>query len=116
MERLQKFRIQDIPEASEVLVELGERKGDVKNIMHASNYVVGGIGAFLKSIARRAKYDFFMYEIVSKDHVGFLPKEIVYEGATIGYDSSYRILATKPEGEVQITSKTILRCKLIDLK
>jgi hypothetical protein len=116
MERLQKLRIDDIPEATKVLVELGERRGDVENIMRASNYVVGGLEAFLKSIARRAKYDFFIYEIISKDHVGFLPKEIVYEGATIGYDTSYRIVATKPEGEVQITSKTILRCKLIDLK
>lgn len=110
------MRICDVPEATEVFVELGERAGDVKNIMHASNYVVGGIEAFLKSIARRAKYEFFQDKIVSKDHVGVLPKEIVYEGSTIGWDTSYRIEATKPEGEVQITSKTILRCKLIDLK
>ena len=114
MERSQKHRIDEIAEAAEVLIELGERNGDVKNVTSASNYVVGGIEAFLKSIARRAKYNFFRYEIVAKDHVGFLPKEIVYEGA-IGYDTSYRIVATKPDGEVQITPKTTLSCKLLVL-
>ena len=115
MERSQKHRIDEIAEAAEVLIELGERNSDVKNVTRASNYVVGGIEAFLKSIARRAKYNFFMYEIVTKDHVGFLPKEIVNEGAAIGYDTSYRIVATKPDGEVQITPKTTLSCKLLVL-
>ena len=115
MERSQRYRIEEIPEAAEVLIELGERSGDVKNIVRASNYVTGNIEAFLRSIARRAKYDFFMYEIVAKEHVGFLPKEIVYEGAAIGYDTSYRIVATKPDGEVQITPKTTLSCKLLVL-
>ena len=116
MERLPKSRIDDIPEAKEVIVELGERSGDAQNLLRASNYVVGGTDAFLKSIARRTKYNFLMYEVVSRDHVGFLPKEIVYEGATIGWDTSYRIVSTKPEGEVQITPKTNLTCMLIHLE
>lgn len=109
------MRISQIPEAEEVLIELGERSMDVDNLIWASNYVVGGIEAFLKSIARRAKYEFFLWKIVSKDHVGCLPKEIVYESFG-GWNTSYRVLMTKPEGEVQITTKTILRCKIIDIK
>ena len=60
MEGLKKSRIKDIPEAREVIVELGERAGDVKNLIGASNYVAGGIDAFMKSIERRAKYNFLM--------------------------------------------------------
>jgi len=109
------MRISQVPEAEEVLIELGERSGDVENLTRAANRVVGGIEAFLKSIARRVKYEFFLWKIVSKDHVGFLPKEIVYEGYG-GWDTPYRVLMTKPEGEVQITPKTIFRCKVIDVK
>lgn len=109
------MRISHVPEAEEVLIELGERGGDIENLKRASNRVIGGIDAFLKSIARRAKYEFFLWRIVSKDHVGFLPKEVVYEGYG-GYDTSYRVLMTRPEGEVQITPKTIFRCKVRDLK
>ncbi len=116
MEGLKKSRIEGIPEAREVIVELGERAGDVKNLTGASNYVAGGINAFLKSIVRRAKYNFLMYEVVTKGHVGFLPKEIVYEGASLGWDTPYRIVDTLPEGEVQIVAKTVLVFKLIDLK
>lgn len=116
MEDSRKSRINGILEAREVVIELGERSGDVENLTRASNYVVGGLDAFLKSIARRAKYNFFMYEVVGAGHVGFLPKEIVYDGASIGWFTPYRIVTTNPEGEVQITPKTVLTCKLIDLK
>ena len=102
-----------IPEAEKVLIELGDRLGTVKNLTRASNYVIGGMEAFLNSIARRAKYEFFLGKIVSKDHVGFLPKKVIYE-AYGGWNTSYRVVMTKPEGEVQITPKTILRCKVFE--
>ena len=116
MEWQSKSRINGIPEATEVLIELGERSSDVENITRAFNYVVGGREPFLRSIARRVKNNFLMYEVVATGHVGFLSKEIVYEGASIGFDTPYRIITTKPEGEVQITQKTALTCKLIDLE
>ncbi len=116
MERQPKSRIDEIPEAAQINIELGERDGDVKNLSRQANYVVGGLDAFLKSTARRAKYNFLMYEVVAVDHVGFLPKEVVYEGSTIGWDTSYRVVATKPEGEVQITQKTIVTFKIITLE
>ena len=109
------MRISQVPEAEEVLVELGERSGDVANLTRTANYVVGGMEAFLKSIARRCKYEFFLWKIVSKNHVGFLPREVVYEGYR-GWDTSYRVVMTKPDGEVQITPKTIFICKVIDMK
>lgn len=108
-------RLQEIPEAEKVLVELGERAGDVENLIRASRYVVGGIDAFLKAIAQRAKHEFFYLKTVSKDHAGFLPKEIVYEGYG-GWNTPYRIVMTKPEGEVQITHRTTFQCKLIELQ
>ena len=108
------MRVSQVPEAEEVLIELGECPGDVDNLTRASGYVIGGIEAFLKSIARRAKYEFFLWKIVSKDHVGFLPRGIVYEGYG-GWDTPYRVSMTKPEGEVQITIKTNLRCKVMDI-
>lgn len=106
-------RLPEIPEAEKVLIELGERGGDIENLTRASRYVVGGIDAFLRSVAERIKYDFFYLKVVSKDHVGFLPKEIVYQGYG-GWDTPYRIVITKPEGEVQITDRTIIRCKLTE--
>lgn len=109
------MRIHQVSEAEEILIELCERGGDVDNLLRASNYVVGGIGAFLNSVARRAKYEFFLWKIVSKAHVGFLPKQIVYEGYG-GWDTPYRIVMTKPEGEVQITPKTILRCEIAHIE
>lgn len=110
------MRIPQVSEAEEVLIELGARSGDVANLTRAGSYVVGGIEAFLKSIARRAKYEFFLWRIVSKDHVGHLPKEVVYEGQSIGWDTPYRVMNTKPEGEVQITPKTILKCAVLSIK
>ncbi len=116
MERQVKSRINEIPEAQEVTIELGERRGDVENLTRQANYVVGGLDAFLKSIAKRAKYNFLLYEVVTAGHVGFLPKEIVYDGSAIGWDTSYSVAATKPEGEVQLTPKTVVICKLITSK
>ncbi len=99
------MRIPEVPEAQEVLIELGERSGDIENLTRASRYVVGGMEAFLTSAARRAKYEFLLWKIVSTNHVGHLPKEVIYEGQG-GWVTPYRVVSTKPEAEIQITPKT----------
>jgi hypothetical protein len=108
------MRIVEVPDAIEVLIELGERYQDLENLKRASYYVVGGKRAFLESIARRAKYGFFIWKVVSKNHVGWLPKDLVYEGRDIGWCTSYRVIMTKPEGEVQVTPTTKVVCRLIE--
>jgi len=107
------MRISELPEAKEVLIELGERPGDVENLKRQSWYVVGGIEAFLTSLARRAKYEFLLGRVVAKDHVGFFPKRIAYDGYDIGWDTPYRVINTVPDGEVQITHNTKIIVTLI---
>ena len=51
--------------------------------------------AFLESAARRAKYEFFLGKVISKNHVGWLPKDVVYEGRSIGWDTPYRVAEAK---------------------
>ena len=109
------MRIEEVPEAEEALIELGERHLDHENLTRATNYVVGGKDAFLESVARRAKYGFFLGKVISKNHVGWLPKDVVYEGRSIGWDTPYRVVEAKPDGEIQVTTKTTIACKLIEL-
>jgi len=108
------MRVSEIPEADEVSIELGERCGDIKNLVSYHSRVVGGEKAFLKSVTRRAKYEFFLWKVIAEEDVGYLPKEIVYQGRGIGWDTPYRILYTKPEEEAQITPKTSIIMKLWD--
>ncbi len=107
--------INEVLEADSVVIELGDRGGAVENLTRASWYVVGGLDAFLDSVARRAKYGFFQGKVIAKNHVGWLPKDIVYEGRSIGGDTSYRISEVKPDGDVQVTPNTIMTCKIIIL-
>lgn len=107
------MKINQVSEAEEIVIELGERTGDIENLKRASNYVKGDLEAFLVSIARRAKYEFLLWKVVSKNHVGWLPKEVVYEGYG-GWDTPYKIISTKPEGHVQITPETAVTCKLVE--
>lgn len=100
------MRISELPEAKEVLIELGEHFSDVDNLKRRSWYVVGGIEAFLTSVARRAKYEFFLGRVVAKDRVGFFSKQIAYDESDTGCDTPYRVINTVPDGEVQITLKT----------
>lgn len=93
---------------------IGERTGDLDNLERASRYVVGGMDAFLKSMARRVKYDFLLWKVFAQNDVGFLPKEVVYQ-RSLGWDTPYRVSITKPEGEVQITPKTKVSVILMKL-
>ena len=107
------MRIEAVPEAEEVTIELGERQGDYQNLARAARYVVGGKDAFLESVARRAKYGFFLWKVISKNHVGRIPKDVVYEGSSSGWDTPYRVAEAKPDGEIQVTPKTTIACKII---
>lgn len=109
------MRIPEVLEAEEVVIEIGERCGDLSNFRGCYNFVVGGKRAFLQSVARRAKYEFFLWKVIAEDDVGFLPAEVVYQGE-IGWPTAYRILNTKPKGEVQITPKTSIMVKIWDCK
>ena len=61
---------------------------------------------FLKSVARRAKYEHLLWRMVAKDYVGLLCRQVVYDGKSLSWEISYRILNMKPDGEVQITPIT----------
>ena len=90
------MRISELPETKEVLIELGERPGDLKNLEMGWRHVIGGKEAFLISLGRRAKCEFLLWRIVAKDHVGFFPKQIAYDGSDIGWDTPYRVINTVP--------------------
>ena len=51
---------------------------------------------------------------MAKDHVGILPKLVVYDRQHTAWKMPYRILSVDPEGEVQITPKTNVIVKLWD--
>lgn len=103
--------ISGVNEAVEVVVELGSVPSVIENLKRAAMSVVGGDeDAFLRTVARRLKYEYLLGRIVATGDVGKAPKEVIYD-AGIGWDTSFRIARTKPEGEVKITSKTAFSVK-----
>jgi len=109
------MRIPEVNEAVEIVIELGERSGDLENLKRAAWYVVGGDEAFLRTAARRLKYEYLLWRVVSKDDVGKAPGDVIY-GAGLKWDTSFRIERTKPEGEVQITPRTVVTAKYIEVR
>ena len=77
------MRIPEVNEAMEIIVELG--KTDYNNLKQAAWYVVGRDEAFLRTAARRLKYEYLLWRIVAKDDVGQAPGEVIY-GAGRGWD------------------------------
>ena len=108
------MRIPEVNEAVEIVIELGIGS-DLENLKRAAWYIVGGDDAFLRTAARRLKYEYLLWRVVSKDDVGRAPGEVIY-GARRGWETSFRITRTRPEGEVQITPKTAVTAKYIDLE
>lgn len=72
------MRIPEVNEAREIVIELGERGGDLENLKRAAYRVVGGHEAFLSTAARRLKYEYLLWRIVDKDDVGQAPGEVIY--------------------------------------
>jgi hypothetical protein len=63
----------------------------------------------LDSISRRVKYEALLGRVIAKDHLGKVGFKAVYDmdpGA--GLDVNYRVLSTKPSGEVRVTEDTAL--------
>jgi len=108
------MRIPEVSEAMEIIIELGEIGGDLENLKRAAYRVVNGHEAFLRTVARRLKYEYLLWRIIDKDDVGLAPGEVIY-GARRGWDTPFRIMRTKPEGEVQITPKTAVTTRYIEL-
>jgi hypothetical protein len=106
------MRISATLEAKEILIEIGEDWGDIQNLQRWGWRVIGGKDAFLSSLTRRAKYDFLLWEVVADGHEGVLPKQIVYDGSSIGWDTPYRVVDTNPTGDVQITPQTKIKFNL----
>ena len=71
-----------------------------------------GEEAFLESVSKRAKYEFLLGKVVEEGYVGTFPKEIVWEGSSLAWDTNYKVVTTKPKGEVQITPTTSVICRL----
>jgi hypothetical protein len=64
---------------------------------------------YLASIVRRVKYEALQGRVVAKDHLGKVGFKAVYDmGPGAGLDASYRVLSTKPSGEVRVTEDTVL--------
>jgi len=66
-------------------------------------------GQYLASIVRRVKYEALQGRVVAKDHIGKVGFKAVYDmdpGA--GLDVNYKVLSTKPTGEVRVTEDTML--------
>jgi hypothetical protein len=102
-------RIREVRAAEEAFVELYPQV-DRRWIDRAMSQ--HGEEAFLKSVSKRAKYQFLLGKVVEEGYVGTFPKEIVWEGATLAWDTDYKIVTTRPKGEVQITPTTSLICQL----
>jgi len=99
---------EDIPNAKEVIIEL-KPLCDMKWVSRKiSEY---GKEIFLKSVARRAK-EFLLGKLIAEDHISTFPKEVMWEGASLAWDTEYKVLATEPKGEIRITLKTTVICKL----
>lgn len=98
-------RLEQIPEAGKIVIELNSNKWMDRLI---SDYGE----AFLISIARRAK-EFLTWKLVAEEHLGVFPKEVVWEGETlIASPTHYKITSTEPKGELQVTPKTVIVCKI----
>ncbi|MFI5421960.1 MAG: hypothetical protein ACHQ1H_13410 [Nitrososphaerales archaeon] len=65
---------------------------------------------YLDSIVRRVKYEALQGRVLAKDHIGKVGFKAIYDmepGA--GLDVNYRVLSTKPSGEVRVTDDTVLK-------
>ena len=98
-------RLEEIPEAVKIVIELDSNKWMNRRISDHGE-------AFLKSIARRAK-EFLMWKFVAVEHLGVFPKEVVWEGENlIASPTHYKILSIEPKGELQVTPKTQIVCEV----
>lgn len=99
----------EVREAEEVTLDLNPcvDKAWVERAINKS-----GENDFIKSVCIRAKYDFLIGKVVEEGYVGTFPKEVMWDRASLGWDTDYRVISTEPKGEVEITKKTRVICQL----
>jgi hypothetical protein len=133
-------RIKDVPEAKNVVVRIILNRDQKPFLLSHRDYAaISGIESpkekypynltpeqnkvfeeqrregekrILESVARRAKYEFFMWRVVAEKYVGTMPKETVWDGSSPAWDTDYVVVETIPKGEVQVTPKTLMTCEL----
>lgn len=105
---MSKERIAEKQAAEEVVVDLFPHvvKKEIDRTINRH-----GEEAFLKSISKRAKYEFLLGKIVEEGYVGTFPKEIMWDGREIAWETDYKVVTTKPKGEVLITLSTSVMCQ-----
>jgi hypothetical protein len=65
---------------------------------------------YLDSIVRRVKYEALQDRVRAKDHLGKVGFKAIYDmEPDAGLDVNYRVLLTKPSGEVRVTENTVLK-------
>lgn len=104
-------KLQNVPEADEVVIKILQPH-TIEKFMGLKWKSEGEIQQILRSIARRAKYEFLLWKVVAEGHVGTLPREVVWEGKRPSWDADYEVTGTKPKDDVQVTPKTKVICKL----
>jgi len=92
-------RLEGIPEAKEITVKIEKTKWMDRDISDHGEQV------FAESVARRAK-EFLMWKILAEEHVGVFAKEVVWEGDVVGLPTHYKVVATEPKGDLQVTPRT----------
>jgi hypothetical protein len=101
--------IQSVPEAERVVVEITLNERQRKFLFNHRNESQEQI---LESIARNAKHKFFMGSVIAERHAGTMPKEVVWEGRSISWDTNYVVTETFPKEEVRVVPETLIIIEL----
>jgi hypothetical protein len=99
-----------IQEAREVILELSPVV-DRTWVNRAINKF--GEETRMKSTAKRAKFGFLVGKVVEEGYTGTFPKEIMWDGSELAWETDYKVISTEPKGEIQITTSTRLLCQLL---
>jgi len=101
-------RIEEKQKAIEIVIDLSPRVARKWIDRTINKY---GEEAFLNSVSKRAKYEFLLGKVVEEGYTGIFPKEILWEGSSLAWETDYQVVITSPKGEVQITPATLVICR-----
>lgn len=104
-------RLQDVAKAEIIIIQLLQ-PSNIKKWMRLEWKNEDEIKQILSSIARRAKYGFFLWKVLAEGHIGTLPPEVVWEGRQLSWEQDYQVTSTIPTGDVQVTPRTKIVCNL----
>lgn len=103
-------RITEVPEAEEVTVQLDDsywtstplKRHHIQEERRRPDF-----DNLAKSIARKLKYEYLLWKVYESGDVGTVPCRFFEDIMSIcGGHMSFKVVSTKPTGEVQITPKT----------